>query len=135
MEGRTDPTETVTPGENTKTPHYRPAGQREGCYGFAKSTAKKDISTHFFKIDFFNSFHLIRLFAVSKLSLIWAARTSAIHGDSADFQKYLLVRGGPTSAPVPARSLLQPPLKPASSPRHHAGHFLPVLSINKTKQG
>lgn len=94
-DSRADLTKTITPGENIKNPHSSPTGQREGRYGFGKGTAKKDISTNFFKIDFFNSFHLIRLFAVSKLALIRAARTSAIHRDSADFQKVLLVTGVP----------------------------------------
>lgn len=70
--------------------------------GFGKGTGKKDISTHFFKIDFFNSFHLICLFAVSKSALIRAARTSVTHGDSADFQRDLLVPGvPPPSHPSP----------------------------------
>ena len=91
-----------------------------------RGTAKKDISTHFFKIDFFNSFHLIRSFAVSKLALTWAAGTSAIPGDRAGI---FVSDGGPPVptccqphrgselSPAPCRTL-----PPGLSPRQNKDH-------------
>lgn len=49
------------------------------------------------------------------MALIRAARTSAIHGDSADFQRYLLVPG----VPAPSHPSTEPAATHGSGPSHH----------------